>query len=173
VTARYAYVDACAFMRNAMGEVDEVGGRHALGRVRFRQYLDDADTILATSEIAVVEFYDAIGGTTRGPSTAHDDAWRDRSISEFMEMIASERVAVVPVPPNAIESALVLMTIAHAGPRVAFKALDAVHLVTACAWANSIGTRVDFLTCDSDFTRFFARFPYFGQLVNVVMVTEP
>ena len=172
MTQRYGYLDTCALMRNAQGEVEGAPERDKTGRSNFRAILDDASAVLATSEIGVVEFYDAIGKTTRGPDGMYDDEWRRRSISELMGWIGDGRLVIVPVPAKAVESALVLMTISHDGPRMAFNAWDAVHLVAACSWATSLGVPVDFITCDSDFTRFFARFPHFEELVNVVMVWE-
>lgn len=174
MTVQHIYFDTCAFMRYAEGSVAHATERSKSGRAHVQRLLDDADIDLATSETAIIEFHDALGRDTRdGNSPAFDEGWMGQSIEDVMHLIAQGRFRILASPPKAIESALVLMRIAHgeAGvPGVAFNAWDAVHLITACSWAIDLGAKVRLATCDTDFTRFFAHFPYFAPLVEVLMV---
>lgn len=173
MNTRFVYLDTCALMRFSEGAVQPSTERNRAGRAAFQALLDDPGVVLAMTEIGVIEFHDALGRAARGGPQQHDDAWQQASIEVVMRFIATGRIIMIPVPPKAIESALVLMQIAHAGPRVAFHSWDAVHLIAACAWALKLRTSVEFATCDTDFTRFFERFPHFANLVSVLMVAEP
>lgn len=173
MSTRFVYLDTCALMRFSEGAVQPSTERNQIGRAKFQALLDDPDVVLAMTEIGVIEFHDALGRVARGGAPQHDDAWQQVSIEVVMRLIAMGRITMIPVPPKAIESALVLMQIAHAGPRVAFHSWDAVHLIAACAWAVQLHAKVEFATCDTDFTRFFGQFPYFASLVSVLMVAEP
>ena len=167
---RYVYFDTCAFMRYAEGRVPQPDPRDAGGR-GIVQALIDGTATLATSEVALIEFHDALGRRTRdGTRPDFDAAWFASATMEIMQLVANNRLAMVPVPPKAIDSAMGLMTLAHRDHGIAFHAWDAVHVITALAWAIDMKSEVELATCDVDFTRFFARFPHFEPWVRPLMV---
>jgi len=174
MTPQYIYFDTCAFMRYAEGSVSDATTRNKAGRARVQALIDDASTVLATSETTIIEFHDALGKDARnGTLPTFDDGWVARSTDDLMGFIAGGRLNVLPSPPKAIESAVVLMRIAHGergNPGVAFNAWDAVHLITASSWAIELGNKVQLATCDTDFPRFFGLFPHFETLVDILMV---
>ncbi len=171
MTARHVYVDTCAFMRFAEGAAAEGNSRNSTGRANVEALIDDVETILSTSEVAIIEFQDALGRVTRdGTRPLCDEAWFEKSVTDVMRLVAEDRLILAAVPSKAIEHAIMLMTIAHREHGIAFHAWDAVHLITATAWAVDVGEKVELATCDTDFTRFIERFPYFGDFVDIVMV---
>lgn len=73
---------------------------------------------------------------------------------------------MVSVPPRAAEHAMILVTIATRDHGSAFRVWDALHLLTAAAWAYAIRSVVGLTTTDRDFERFISLFPHFKTHVN-------
>jgi len=171
VSAMHVYFDTCALMRFAEGRASGADERNLRGRERVQELIRDSTISLATSEIAIIEFHEALGKDVRGNRfVGCDETWLGQSIADLMQLVAAGRVEIVPVPPRALESALVLMKTAHREHGIAFYAWDAVHLITASAWATKLGSLVHLATCDSDYARFFAKVPHFAKFIEVMMV---
>lgn len=167
----HVYFDTCALMRFAEGCATGADERNIRGRAKVQELLGNSAISLSTSEIAIIEFHGALSRDVRAKLFAgYDETWLGQSIEDLMRLVAAGRIEVIPVPPTALESALVLMKTAHREHGIAFNAWDAVHLITASAWATNLGSLVHLATCDSDYTRFFAKVPYFSKFVEVMMV---
>ena len=98
----------------------------------------------------------------------YDEDWAQRSFTNLMELVAEGEVEVVPVPPKAADRAMTLVTIATRDHNIAFRVGDALHLLTAAAWATRTGSVVDLITTDTDFERFISHFRDFRSHVNPV-----
>jgi hypothetical protein len=157
-------------MRFAEGRVSGANARNRRGRGAVEQLIK-SDCVIATCEVALIEFHDSVGRRVRDVAVPHfDEAWFEQATSELMALVASKRVEVVPVPPKAVENAMALMTIAHRDEGIAFHAWDAIHLIVALAWGVALGSKVELATCDTDFPRFIEAFPHFKPYVSVLMV---
>ena len=86
-----------------------------------------------------------------------------------MQQIAAGRIEIISVPSKAAEQAMYLMKIAVRDRRIALRPWDALHLISAAAWADHLGDRVELATCDTDFQRFVDAFPYFKRFVSILM----
>jgi len=157
-------------MRFAEGRVGKPDARNRQGR-SVVENLITGDSVLATCEVALIEFHDSLGRRVRSTSDRQfDEAWFEDSTKELMSLVAVRRLEVVPVPPKAVENAMALMTIAHRDEGIAFHAWDAVHLIVALAWGVALGRQVEVATCDTDFPRFVEAFPHFKSYVTILMV---
>ena len=93
-----------------------------------------------------------------------------------MEHIADRRIGVVAVPAHAFEHAMTLVDMAARDHDLKLGAWDAIHLITACAWAHEEGTMVGLYTTDDDFEHFTAEYPHFlrfAVIINLDLTTQP
>jgi hypothetical protein len=168
--SRHVYLDTCAWMRFAEGSIENPTERDKNGRA-IVEGLIQSDAILATCEIALIEFHDSIGRRVRdGNAPQFTEDWFQSATAALMSLVAESRVIIVPVPPKAIENAMALMTIAHRDQGIAFHAWDATHLIVALAWGVTLNNQVEIATCDTDFPRFVDSFPHFKPYVAITMV---
>jgi predicted nucleic acid-binding protein len=145
--------------------------RAQTGREAVEALLAEAETVLAVSEVTVLEYSSTLTQYWRmNEKPSHDQAWAERSLEALMRRIASGRIAIVPIPLKAGEHAMQLMTVATRDRGIALHTWDAVHLITATAWADTLGQQVELVTCDDDYKRFVTAFPYFGEFVTITEV---
>jgi predicted nucleic acid-binding protein len=136
-------------------------------------------TRLAVSEITLVEFRSAVTRNWRRTDqqmTACDAGWVARARAALMEHIADTRIGVIAVPPHAFEHAMTLVDMAARDHELKLGAWDAIHLITACAWAHKERATVGLYTTDDDFERFTVEYPHFlrfAVIVNLEVTTQP
>lgn len=168
--SRYVYFDTCALARWAEGDVTTPTDRARDGRAAVETLLSETGTALGLSEVTVLEYSSVLAQLWRQSEyPAHDQPWAERCLDALMQQIAVGRIEIVSVPPTAAEQAMYLMKIAVRDRRIALRPWDALHLISATAWADELGHHVELATCDSDFQRFVDAFPYFGQFVSILM----
>jgi predicted nucleic acid-binding protein len=168
--SRYVYFDTCALARWAEGDVTTPTLRARDGRAAVQTLLGEAETTLGLSEVTVLEYSSVLAQLWRQSEyPEHDQAWADRCLDALMGQIASGRIEIIPVPPKAAEQVMYLMKIAVRDRQIALRPWDALHLISATAWAEQLGHDVELATCDSDFDRFVNAFPYFRRFVTILM----
>lgn len=168
--SRYVYFDTCALARWAEGDVLTPSDRGRDGRAAVEALLSDSKTTLGLSEVTVLEYSSVLTQLWRQSEyPIHDQPWAERCLDALMQQIAIGRIEIVSVPPKAAEHAMYLMKIAVRDRRIALRPWDALHLISAVAWADRLGERVELATCDTDFQRFVDAFPYFGRFVSILM----
>jgi hypothetical protein len=132
---------------------------------------DDVEKVIAVSALTLIEFHNALASTWRNEQPAYqqyDQSWVQESSVEVMEFVASGRFMIIPNPPSAPDHAIALVRLATREFNNGLRAWDAVHLITATAWAYKLGFAVDLWTSDKDFGSFVDLFPHFKRFVSVV-----
>lgn len=168
--SRYVYFDTCALARWAEGDVAAPTDRAREGRAAVEVLLAETETTLGLSEVTVLEYSSVLAkacGQSEYPNL--DQPWAERCLDALMQHMAAGRIAIVPVPPRAAEQAMYLMKIAVRDRRIALRPWDALHLISAAAWADRLGVHVELATCDTDFERFVNAFQYFERFVSILM----
>ena len=135
------------------------------------QRLLEGDDRLALSELTLIEFRSAVSRDWRRTdpeSVDLDAAWAERARSALMKQISDERIAIVANPPKAAEHAMTLVDMAAMEHGFALGAWDAIHLITACAWAYQERSRVILYTSDDDYDGFVRLYPHFTTYVDIV-----
>jgi hypothetical protein len=167
ISLAYAYFDTSALMRRVEANVANPFSRNQKIAERVTRLLDDSNVVGAVSEHVLLELHNSIAIDWRkSDSPEFDQGWAERSFADVMQLIAGGKLTIVPMPPKAAEQAMTLVTIATRDYDSNFRAWDAVHLLTATAWAYEVGTSVDLITTDTDFERFIALFSSFRGYVN-------
>lgn len=166
----FVYLDTSALVRRAEASVATPDPRNAHAGPPVATLLASDTATVSTSEIGLLEFHDVV--TTRwrdtNPATSQfDENWIGSAISVAMDDVGSARLTILPLPPKAFEQAMALVTMATRSRGQGFRVWDAVHLVTATAWAADLGETVELWTTDQDFENFVALFPHFGRVVQV------
>lgn len=162
------YLDNSALMRWAEGDISTPSTRNQAGRSRVEALLEDDAAALGISEHTLLEYAGSLAGDRFHTEKPEFDAeWQERGFFGVMREIDRGRLVMVPVPPKASEHAMMLLGLAARDHEISFKVWDAIHLITAAAWAVRERERVAILTSDSDFRRFLDRYPYFGRFVDV------
>jgi len=163
----YNYFDTSCLMRRAEADVASPSSRNHRIAERVNELLDDPNTIVAISEHTLLEFHNNIAvDWRRSEASEFDQQWAERSLADVMQIIEVGQVEIVPIPPKAAEQAMALITIATRDHNNALRAWDAVHLLTATAWAYEVGSAVRLATTDGDFERFVSCFPHFKAYVD-------
>lgn len=168
--SRYVYFDTCALARWAEGDVGTPSERAQNGRAAVETLLNETETTLGLSEVTILEYSSVLAKLWRQSEyPAHDQPWAERCLDALMRQIAAGRIEIVLVPPRAAEHAMSLMKIAVRDGLIALGPWDALHLISAVAWADRLGNPVEFATCDTDFQRLVGAFPFFGRFVSILM----
>jgi hypothetical protein len=131
----------------------------------------EGEVPLAVSEITLVEFRAAVAADwrrTEPEKTECDAEWAERAKAALMQLIAGDRVAVVPVPARSFEHAMTLVDMAARDYGLKLGTWDAIHLITACAWAYSEGTKVRLYTTNGHFEEFTSAYPHFERFAEIV-----
>lgn len=166
------YLDTSALVRRAEAAGPIPDARNSRAGPPVAALLASPAQGVATGEVGLLEFHDVLTMFWRDtdPSRGQfDETWINGAIALVMEDIASERLLVRPAPPRAFEHAMSLVTMAArpaAGQRK-FRIWDAVHLVTATAWAVELGEPLELWTTDGDFESFLQLFPSFASWISV------
>jgi hypothetical protein len=164
------YLDTSALVRRAEASLPSPTGRNVHAGAPVAGLLAAPGVIVATSEIGLLEFHDVVTLMWRDTDASrqgHDEAWADAAVSTVMADIAHARLAIRPIAPRAYEQAMSLVTMATRTHGRKFRVWDAVHLVTATAWATELGARAELWTTDDDFDGFLDLYPHFKRSVIV------
>lgn len=165
----YNYFDTSSLMRRAEADVASPSSRNQKIAGRVNGLLSDPNITIAVSEHTLLEFHNSLAADWRdSQSPEFDKQWAERSLTDVMRIVEAGRIEIVPVPPKAAEQAMTLITIATRDHNNALRAWDAVHLLTATAWAHKVGSAVRLATTDGDFERFVSYFPHFKAYVDPV-----
>jgi hypothetical protein len=128
------------------------------------------DTRLALSELTLMEFRASVSDDLRRSDpqkTQMDVAWALRARETIMRLVADRRLEVVPQPEQAFEHAMTLVDMVAGEHQMRPRTWDAIHLITACAWANRQGSRVRLYTSDSGFQEIVDAYPAFERYAAV------
>ena len=135
--AGLGYFDTSALMRWLEGDVPNPKDLNARIAPIIDQTLSGADR-LAISETTIVELLSNVTYNWRNQEPQcqpFDAAWAGRSRQRFMSLIAVGRLEIIPVPARAIEHAITIVDLAAAEHQLRVGVQDAIHMITACAWA--------------------------------------
>lgn len=171
------YFDTSALMRWVERDVRSPEERDARVGAAVDKLLED-ETPLAVSELTLVEFRAGVAEDWRRSDAQKaecDAAWAERAKAALMQQVAAGRVGVVPVPAHASEHAMTLVDMATRDHELKLGTWDAIHLITACAWAHSEGTKVRLYTTNGhfvDFTRVYPHFERFAEIVHLDLSTR-
>ena len=164
------YFDTSALMRWVERDVEQPQERN----VRVGDAVDEllkGESPLAVSDLTLVEFRAAVAEVWRRsePGVAEcDAAWAQRAKVALIERVADGRIAIVPAPPHAYEHAMTLVDMAARDHGLALGTWDAVHLITACAWAYAQGARIRLYTTNGHFEKFTRAYPHFERFAEIV-----
>jgi hypothetical protein len=164
------YLDTSALIRRAEASLPSPTQRDTHAGAPVASLLAAPSVEVATCEIGLLEFHDVVTSMWRDTDASrqdHDEAWADTAVSVVMADIANARLAVRPVAPRTYEQAMSLVTMATRMHGRKFRVWDAVHLVTATAWATELGEPVELWTTDDDFDGFLDLYPHFKSSVVV------
>ena len=123
---------------------------------------------VATSELCLAEFQNALCTMERGPNSQFSAQWADRGIHNLMELIAAGSVEVLATPPRLIEDVMAIVRWVTRDHGRGFKAWDAGHLRSASLWARELGRTVTLVTNDSDFKKLYEVCPEYSNYVNLL-----
>ena len=170
VRASSVYLDTSVLVRMVECDVTSPSARnlHAGGPVA--QLCADQAPLVGLSSLTIVEFHNTLARNWRANDPGYeeyDQAWVDRSQVRVMELLARQRLLLRSVRARADEHAIALVTLATRDYRNGLRVWDAIHLITAAAWAHELHTTVELWTTDQDFGRFVDRFPEFKQFVQI------
>ena len=170
VTTSSVYLDTSALMRMVECDVKLPSNRnrHAGGPVA--QLCADQVPTVGLSHLTILEFHDALATNWRMTDPrykAYDQTWVERSQVRVMELLARQRLVLRSVPGGAHEHAIALITLATRDHKVSLRVWDAIHLITAAAWAHELKASVELWTTDQDSQRFVDLFPEFKRFVHV------
>ena len=165
------YFDASTLVRSAeaKGAAPPPRSRHCDGLIQAAY--TDHDRLIGVSRLSIIEFHNAVAITWRDNSPTYqqyDRTWAETVTIDIMGMVTSGRFQVVPTPAQAEDHALALVRLATREMGLGLHAWDAVHLVTASAWAHSLGEPVELWTTDRGFRKFVDAFPHFKSFVTVI-----
>ncbi len=170
VTTKSVYLDTSALVRMVECDVKSPSARnrHAGGPVS--QLCEGHAPLVGLSSLTIVEFHNTLATNwrTSNPEYAeYDQAWVERSQVKIMKLLARQRLILRSIPPRANEHAITLITMATRDHGNGLRVWDAIHLITAAAWAHELQASVELWTTDEDFRRFVDLFPEFKQFVQI------
>jgi hypothetical protein len=164
------YFDTSALMRWAERDVPLPETRNTRVGVAIDELLE-GEMPLAVSELTLVEFRAAVAADwlrSDAQKAECDAAWTERAKTALMKQVADGRIGVVPVPAHVSEHAMTLVDIAARDHQFKLGTWDAIHLITACAWAHSEGTKVRLYTTNGHFEDFTSVYPHFERFAEIV-----
>jgi hypothetical protein len=165
------YLETCALMLRAEAGVKSPTPRASHGAGMIGQLLSASTDPIAISPTGLAEFRSVCASRLQDNSSAEaiacDDVWFAQEVGKLMDDVAEGRVLVCDQPAKAIEHAIVLVDLAARDRGRKFRVWDAVHLVTAAAWATSLGASIEFWTCDDDFQKFVDLYPSFARVLAI------
>ena len=93
----YIYLDTGALMRHAEASATSVSDRSAKIYPHINGILNDAENVVACSEITLVEFHDVLTTYLR-QGGAYDVAWWEARRVDLWQRVESGRIVVLPTP---------------------------------------------------------------------------
>jgi CheY-like chemotaxis protein len=169
------YFDTSALMRWVQRDVTQPEDRN----IRIGAAVDElleGQMLLAVSELTLVEFRAAVAEVWRRsePEVAECDAeWAQRAKVALMKQVAGGRITIVPVPSHASEHAMTLVDMAARDYGRKLGTWDAIHLITACAWAYAEHATVRLYTTNGDFEGFVSVYPHFERFAEIMHLDRP
>ena len=169
------YLDTSALVRMVECDVGSPSVRnlHAGGPVA--RLCADEEPPVALSSLTIVEFHNTLATNWRTNDAEYeeyDQAWVELSQVKVMELLARQRLILRSAPARADEHAIALVTLATRDHRNGLRVWDAIHLITAAAWAHELQATVELWTTDQDFRKFVDLFPEFKQFVQIRNLDE-
>jgi CheY-like chemotaxis protein len=164
------YFDTSALMRWVERDVPLPEARNARVGVAVDELLE-GEMPLAVSELTLVEFRASVAADWRSSNAdkAQCDAeWAERAKAAMMQQVADGHIGVVPMPMHVSEHAMTLVDMAARDHQIKLGTWDAIHLITACAWAYSEGTKVRLYTTNAHFEGFTGVYPHFERFAEIV-----
>ncbi len=163
---QHYYLDTNPLMRWAESRAESAEGRSIAAGMRVDELIN-GDTIVAISEITLIEFHDCACTYCRNNKPGdHDEAWLNGVQRETMTWIADGRLSVLTSLPRMFETAMSYITLALSrGERL--HAWDAVHIGRATEWARETGAKVTIVTGDPDFQTFVRLFPQLQEFIDI------
>ncbi len=165
------YFDTSALMRWVENDVPAPTARNIHVAAQVALLRADPTATLGVSGLTLLELRSVIcqdWRSTHADDAAFDADWARASNLGVMREVSTGRFVVVPVPPKAPEHAATLFDLATSQHGIALGAWDAIHLITAAAWAYREGQVVSLYTCDDDFQRFVDHYGEFSRFVRIV-----
>ena len=170
VPARSVYLDTSALVRMVECDVRSPSSRNLRAGGPVAQLCADQVPLVGLSSLTIVEFHNTLATNWRTNDPGYeeyDQAWVERSQVKVMELLARQRLILRSVPARADEHAIALVTLATRDHSNGLRVWDAIHLITAAAWARELQASVELWTTDQDFRRFVDLFPEFEQFVQI------
>ena len=164
VTANSVYLDTSALVRMVECDVRSPSPRNLRAGGPVAQLCSDHAPLAGLSSLTIVEFHNTLATNWRNNSpeyAEYDQGWVERSQVKVMDLMASQRLTLRSTPPRAEEHAIALVTLATRDYGNGLRVWDAIHLITATAWAHELQAPVELWTTDQDFGRFVDLFPHF------------
>lgn len=170
------YLDTSALLRMVEFDVKNPSGRNRQAGGPVAQLCAAQSPPLGLSTLTIIEFHNNLATNWRTSVAGYveyDQAWVERSQVRVMELVASKRLILRSAPERADEHAIALVTLATREYGNGLRVWDAIHLITAAAWAHELHTTVELWTTDQDFERFVDLFPEFKQFVQIRNLDDP
>ena len=168
----YHYLDTCAVVSWCYANTSLANSLDSACSAALNSLLATPTSKVAISELTLIEWHGSLARLWRDTAARQiGEEWVRSSMAKLMKEIASEALKVIAVPPKAAEHAMLLVTVATRDHNLSFKAWDATHIITAAAWARSVGEKVTFVTSDKAFEKFLDKYGYFRNLVNLNLIT--
>lgn len=157
-------------MRMAECDVKQPSPRNGHAGGPVNHLCADSDPPAGLSYLTIVEFHDALATNWRMNDAGYeeyDQEWVEGSQVKVMKLLARRRLTLRTVPSRAYEHAIALVTLATRDHSNGLRVWDAIHLITASAWAHELQSQVELWTTDKDFQRFVDLFPEFKQFIHI------
>ncbi len=170
VSASSVYLDTSALVRMVECDVKSPSARNRHAGEPVAQLCANHAPPVGLSNLTIIEFHNTLATNWRTTNAGYeefDQAWVERSQVKVMELLARQRLILRPVPKRADEHAIALVTLATRDHGNGLRVWDAIHLITAAAWAHELQASVELWTTDQDFRRFVDLFPEFKQFVQI------
>ena len=164
------YLDTSALMRMVECDVSDPSSRSLHAGVPVDKLCADRTRLVGLSSLTIIEFHNTLATNWRTNNPGYeeyDQKWVERSQVRVMKLIGKQRLIVRSVPTRAEEHAIALVTLSTRDYKNSLQVWDAIHLITAAAWAHELQATVELWTTDKGFRKFVDLFPEFKQYVQV------
>ena len=169
------YLDTSALMRMVECDVGNPSPRNLHAGELVARRCENESPPVGLSSLTLIEFHNALATDWRSSDAGYeeyDQPWVERSQVKVMELLARQRLILRSIPASADAHAIALVTLATRDSNINLGVWDAIHLITASAWAYELQTIVELWTTDQGFRRFVDLFPEFKQFVQIRNLDE-
>ena len=170
VSASIIYLDTSALVRMVEMDVNNPSPRNLHAGTPAAQLCGASAPPVGLSPLTIMEFHDVLATIWRMNEPEYqeyDQEWVERSQVRVMGLLANQRLTLRFAPPRAHLQAIALVTLATRDHGNGLRVWDAIHLITAAAWAHELGVNVELWTTDQDFQKFIDLFPEFDEFVQI------